>query len=75
MFLKIYEDVFVWKYGDELNITNWSADGGEPVTAGYTDVACTLLTPNKGWEVSSCNADGGHILPLCEKAVASGKIF
>ena len=73
-YLKVYEDVFIWSNGDEVNVTNWSADG-EPTTSGYTDVACTLLTPNKGWKVSSCHGNGEHILPLCEKAVVSGKIF
>ena len=70
---KVYEDVFQWRNGEELNITNWSASN-EPKTSGYNDEACVLLTSSDGWKVSSCKATGEYVLPLCEKAVTIGKI-
>ena len=70
--------MFIWTNGDELNVTNWSANG-EPSSSKYADEeACTFLTPGDGWKVASCEDRGniqGGILPLCEKAVKSGKLL
>ena len=70
---KVYKDVFIWRNGEELNITNWSASN-EPNTSGYNDEACVLLTSSDGWKVSSCKPIGEYVLPLCEKAVTTGEI-
>ena len=68
--------MFVWKNGDELNVTNWSTNN-EPSSSKYANVeTCILLTPGDGWKVASCEDRGsiqGRILALCEKAVKSGK--
>ena len=68
------KDLFRWANGDDLNVTNWQE--GEP-NADYPSDVCTLVVPGKGWIDDSCTTreKGTSLLPLCEKAVQSGKSF
>ena len=55
------------------NVTNWSDDKPR---SKYPKEKCTLVTTEKGWLDKSCSegADMGvRFLPLCEKAVKTGR--
>ena len=69
-----HQDRFRWENGEDLsNVTNWS--DGKPQSK-YPKDKCTLVTTRKGWIDNSCSerADMGvGFLPLCEKAVQTGK--
>ena len=73
--LKEDNDTFRWSNGDDLNVTNW--DNKQP-DRKFPDEKCTLVVPGKGWDDYECKNGGDSkikFLPLCERAVSSGKIY